>query len=622
MALVRGLDQALLLTIASGLMFAVVLIGGARHGAEANGETSRGVTEGRNPSASGIAMDGDTGRAPQTDEEESDPPAKPSSTTTLAVHAGAWHWSVATLVLLPLVWMLLDDIGDNPVGLFCDEAEIGLEAYRLLSQPLDGFRPPVFYQHFGYSHLGALPVYASAPLVWLLGLSDLSIRLVSVVWTVAAIVVLFALMRRLGWRNGEVAVLLFASAPVFLHIGRINFGHAPSLFCVCTGMYALARARDGASIRWALVCGTAFGLSVYGNAAYYLATPVIVASFAIGEMVVSKRSWRRYRPLAVATIVMALIWIPIVVKAVTDERFLDRYLDKEGMQAPLLSVDRALTMIDNYPKYFSGKYLFTDGEAGLPGGSISRHSVPGAGILPWLALPLIVLGVVAIFRHRTESGRPFAVAGLTMLVLYPLPDLVTTTRLNPPYTFAVFPTMIFVPLLAGYGLDWASGWGQGRWRSFLSSRVLPAGLVVVILFGAMRFYTGPYERYPEVSAGYYGWQQGAHEAVDVFQERAHEYDRYLLDPDYSEAFVFLDFYLVDDPELRAKSAVGSTELVDLRETRLFAIRAERFDRLMGSGELLRRYVHVIDIIPYPDGSTALYLVEIGFEHQRPGEMPW
>ena len=67
------------------------------------------------------------------------------------------------------------------------------------------------------------------------------VRLAAVIWSVAALLALVALVRRLHWRNGEIAVALFACTPIFIHLARVNFGHAPSTFCLCLGLYAYAR---------------------------------------------------------------------------------------------------------------------------------------------------------------------------------------------------------------------------------------------------------------------------------------------------------------------------------------------------------------------------------------------
>src|SRR5688500_5143906 len=81
------------------------------------------------------------------------------------------------LTVVVLGWVYLTDLGDNPPGLFCDEAEIGVRTHQLLTGALPGFPLLLFYQHFAYVHLGSLPLYATAPFIAVLGVTDLAIRM-------------------------------------------------------------------------------------------------------------------------------------------------------------------------------------------------------------------------------------------------------------------------------------------------------------------------------------------------------------------------------------------------------------------------------------------------------------
>ena len=62
--------------------------------------------------------------------------------------------AVAVLVSALFAWILLTDIGSNPAGLFCDEAEIGIRTRELVNDDLPALRPRLFYSHLGYEHLG------------------------------------------------------------------------------------------------------------------------------------------------------------------------------------------------------------------------------------------------------------------------------------------------------------------------------------------------------------------------------------------------------------------------------------------------------------------------------------
>jgi hypothetical protein len=143
---------------------------------------------------------------------------------------------------------------------------------------------------------------------------------------------------------------------------------------------------------------------------------------------------------------------------------------------------------------------------------------------------------------------------------------------------------------------------------------LAVAIALFVLIGAVRFHTGPWARYPDVSAGFYGWQFGGERSIAAFEARRNDYDQFIFDPDFGEAIVYLDFYLHDDPELRSRTVVGSTERIDLAQNQVLAIRVERYDALKQTGEPVRRYLRVVEVIRYPDGRPALYLVEATFEN--------
>ncbi|MDQ2682263.1 MAG: glycosyltransferase family 39 protein, partial [Chloroflexota bacterium] len=510
---------------------------------------------------------------------ESTPAAEPEARTRPLTGLSTKQLVAAIASAGILLWVMLDRIGANPAGFFCDEAEIGLSTMQLIEDDLPGFRPALFYQHFDYHHLGALTLYAAAPVLAIGGLSNETVRLAAAIWSVLAIVMLVLTVRRLGWRHGEIAVVAFGLTPVFIHIGRIQFGHAPSLFCTAAGYYAYVRARQDRSWQWAAGSGLLFGASMYGQAAWYIAAPLLVGGLILGELIVNRLAWRQYRQPALVVAGFALTCLPIAYRALTDDKFMKRFEEKDRETPPVPFSERIGEILGRYDKYFDLDYLFRVGETGMPGGWNMRHSVPGAGELTWILLPLMIAGVIGLFRAKDKTSRVVGIGALLALILYPLPDVITTTEGAPPYTFSTFSMMIGVPLLAALGLHWlASLFGSWRiWGRLVADWVLPVAVLVVVLAGAIRIHNGPYEDYPNVSSEYYGWQYGAEPAVQAFRDNP-GYDRYVLDGDFNGAYIFLDFYLKEDPELRRKSIVSWPDRTDGRLNELYVVRAERYNR--------------------------------------------
>lgn len=515
------------------------------------------------------------------------------------------------VVTLVFAWFFLHDLGDNPAGFFCDEAEIGIRAREYLSKQLLAGQNPFFYQHFGYSHLGTLPLLTTAPFVMIYGLSDFSVRLASMAWAAAAIPVLILFVRKVGWSYGEAGVIAFAASPVFIHFARINFGQSPSILAVSVGLLCYAVGKDRGQRRWPLLAGAAVAISAYGNSAFYLAAPVILMALAIGELAVQRLAVRGYRDIALAALAAGVAWLPVLIRWQTDPEFMKRMREKTQTNDSLVSIEQLRLIADNYGKYFGMDYLFAKGESGVPGANVSRHSVIGAGELQYLLLPMVVCGVIGVLRLPAVKTRLFGVFGVALMLLYPIPDAMATPRVNAPYTVTTIATMFFVPVLAALGVHWLVVWLRRREISaILRPRVVSGALIGLTLLVGVRFFDGPYADYPNVSADYYGWQFGPRQAVAEFKTYRNDYERFQLDGDFNEAFVFLDFYLYGDQELRNRSMIGGLVLVDLRKVELIAVRAEKYDALMQSNDRMRSYISVKDVIYYPNGSVAMYVLDV------------
>ena len=57
--------------------------------------------------------------------------------------------------------------------------------------------------------------------------------------------------------------------------------------------------------------------------------------------------------------------------------------------------------------------------------------------------------------------------------------------------------------------------------------------------------------------------------------------------------------------MRSKSIIDWPERANSQKRVLSAVRAERYNALVQSGDHLRRYVKVVDLIRYPNGEITL-----------------
>src|SRR5690606_18815519 len=84
------------------------------------------------------------------------------------------------------------NLSSNPTGFFVDEASNALEAYSILTTGKDTHDKtfPVIFKAAG-DYRDPVMIYSTIPFVFLFGLNEFSVRLVSAVYGIAAIIMIY-----------------------------------------------------------------------------------------------------------------------------------------------------------------------------------------------------------------------------------------------------------------------------------------------------------------------------------------------------------------------------------------------------------------------------------------------
>lgn len=503
---------------------------------------------------------------------------------------------VFLLVLGLVVFAFLYKVGEVPMGIFCDEAEVGLVAHKFLDGEMgEIYIPPFFYKHANYI-LGMLPVLIIAPVIWVLGMTEMSVRLASVI---AGILGLFGL-QLVGSRfklKFYLPLIMLTFSPLFWLVTRISFGHGASFLMVSLGLVSWYKMVRKYQWRWGIMTGLLMGLSCYGYSGYIIGTPLLIASLVVVEVFKKRFEWRAILGVWITCLVFGLSILPMVNQFVNNPDYSSRLREKNG-DKPVNIKEELPEYLKNYPKYFEPTFLFMKAEFELPGGFITRHGIKGHGIYLKVFAPVLVvawLGMLFAQDKKKSEYLPYFI----FFLLAPIPDLLTTSLEAPPYGYSQYLGLITVPFLTAYAIRVLG--------LVLNKQKLRMNLIqgiFIVLVGAeigilLRDY---YVEYPKYSADYWGWQYGPKEIFKYFDEHKQEYDELIMTGYFNHPEPLFDFY---NYQYKCEKCFlgGVVEKYDVNKKQLFAVRTDELKTIE------REYVTRGSLL-LPNNQAGYFYIEI------------
>jgi DNA-binding beta-propeller fold protein YncE/4-amino-4-deoxy-L-arabinose transferase-like glycosyltransferase len=359
------------------------------------------------------------------------------------------------LVLVAAGLMRFYRLGEIPFGLWSDESMSGLEILRILREP--GYRPVA-----GAGPVQGLPAmawYVSAPVVALLGPTELALRIPAATAGLAGVVAIFLLGRALfGTRFGLVAAGILATMAWHVTFSRVAFHGVYSTALNTLSLAFLVFAlRTGRRSLFAL-SGLALGLSVnfYFAARLFL---VVAGLFLLHHLLIERTAWlrRHFAGLLLFGLFGVMAAGPLALMALQNPRLFNersetvsvfREVERENSYQPIVeNVRRHLLMFN------------------VQGDSNGRHNLPGA---PMLERTTAALAVVGLVLALTRASRPeYLVLVVWLLVM--MQTGVLTLSFEAPQSYRTVDNTVATALLAALpiasiGQRLAGLVGQGRAR--------------------------------------------------------------------------------------------------------------------------------------------------------------
>jgi 4-amino-4-deoxy-L-arabinose transferase-like glycosyltransferase len=531
------------------------------------------------------------------------------------------HYAMVLLVaILALgLGLRLYQLGGVPAGFFCDEASIGYNAYTLLADGTDeyGIPHPFFFRAFG-EYKSPVEIYSTVPFVAVFGLTEIAVRLPSVLYGELGILALYLLVGQLFKASPHrealalLAALFLAISPWDVQFSRVALeGLTAWVFFTTLALYLFLKAQERP---WLLPGAmVVFALALYS----YFPARIFVPLLGIGLCGIYWRFFRdHWREAAVAASVLIVCLIPFVQNQFSPEGFA-RWQQVSIFAHPPADQPVWQHIALNYLSHFSLDFLFTKGDIGMPGQAVTRHSVRGMGELYLYQLPLVLLGIWSLASaalKRPPALRREALVIALWLVLFPVGSMFTTD----PAAQATRSIIGVVPwqIVSAVGLVYLFQLGarliertHGEARvgqdflAAVSASARPAGIAtagaaVLIFFAA--YLPQYFVAYNGYASDFWGWQYGPRQIVHYYTAHEASYDELVMISDFNAPEIFFRFYAPDDC---ANCIVGvPSDSYKAGQRQLFALTPDFAAAYAGK-------IKTVDTIRYPDGETAFVLVE-------------
>ena len=502
-----------------------------------------------------------------------------ASSETVGARVRAWFearpWALDVLLIVVLVAaagaMRLTLLGDIPYGVHPDEAQVGTDAHKIMDGDLwSVYTTAALGQPTGHA-------YFSTPSIWLLGDTAFALRLPLALVAVAAIPLLYLLVRTSFGR----AEAFFAGAMLtvsYWHLLYSRVAHwSISYGTVILGVLLLLMlGRNRVQRGWFIAAGALLGLGIYTYNIYPIAVIAVFAFVAIMWFVEWRhredRAWwlRSLAWFGGAAFVVAL---PMLIYVANPNSYYWDHIDNYSE----VGVARSDEFDNASP---AGKVRLTGEQAWTFFRTYTYDAdydiVDANGIRPVfdpLTLILIAIGLVLAWRHRRE---PVVIAALCCMFIIPLPAVLQRgSIMRQPVAAAPFVMFIAALPLAAI---WRAGIEQPQRRVIAFVSVGVALAVVSTI--TVRDYFWTWREHPFVREIYASEVTTASTWMDGFGDDAYFYFYSARAPFRLETRQFLARDAQGEDRSREFSgADGSIEGIDRSREAVFVLLEPYFDLL-------------------------------------------
>jgi len=475
------------------------------------------------------------------------------------------YWLLIIIVSLAFI-LRVYKLGEYPVGITWDEPALGYNAYSILKTGRDEYGKllPITFKSYG-DYKPGLFVYYLVPAIAIFGLNPLAIRLPSALAGVGAVIAIFFLVKTVFSSRKEATILaylsslLLAISPWHLQFSRGAWEVNLALLTIILGTIFFLRAIEKEKLRFFILTFLflAFSFYVYHGAKVFLIVflggSLILMGHDLLGLSLSKKKigiillallllplFTSFRGSANRAKVMSLFSYPRSEK--DTEAILSQENGAKGLYFLLFHSEALNTgrgIAERYFNHLTGKFIFFEGDWASP-----RHSVPYMGMMYYIELPLLLLGIFYYLGTKKERKENLLI---WWLLTGPIPAAITRDQISGVRSYwMVIPLIIF----AATGIWWFSNQLKKAGKLWLALGLF--SLVLGYLFCFTSYLDLYYLHFPKKNSA--GWNYGMERVAQIIAEGKKKYSKVVMTQKYGQPYMFYLFYTKYPPQNYQKQA--------------------------------------------------------------------
>jgi len=479
---------------------------------------------------------------------------------------------IIALLLITFLGLILRlyQIVNVPPSLDWDEVSLGWNAYSILKTGTDefGVAHPLMIRSFNdYKPAGY--VYSLIPFLVVFGKTDFAVRLPSVLAGALAVPILYFLILDLltifKWKSNKTKISLLSTlflsiSPWSIQFSRGAFEANVALTATLLGIFLINRYVLRTRFLYLMLGVTSLFVSFYTYHSAKVFVPLIIIIFVVFFW---KNFWNA-KKAALTAVLLMLIFIAPTIKStfgdsngvgsrfsgvsvfsstnlVSEKEALDhkKSLDQlVGNKIGVINDSRNLFYIrqifQNYLSHFDINFLFIKGDDN------NRHHAPNVGLNYLWQLPLILFGLVQIWK----GTKRLAVFLSAWLLVAPLASSVAVAA---PHAIRSLPMLPVLCLLSAIGLMEILKSVQ---RKYLI--ILPA--LFFIFVGNFFYFHQYFAHYPKENSS--DWQYGYKQMVEKVLRLSKGYSEVNVTNVYDQPYIYFLWYGNFSPEIKNDGTFG------------------------------------------------------------------